>query len=143
MPGPFNSLVDIFNGNQINPSNSSYQSIELTSLNSPYVLEWPLIGVQAGQIVTNIIEVTATGAGLGIKLPDATLASVGQVIRFFNIGANVFNVLDYSNGVVANVPVADNPPPTPPSSGAIYIYLRDNTTQAGEWGVISAGALTG
>lgn len=143
MAGPYDSYVDIFGGNPVNPSNGSFQEIALTSSNSPYVLVWPVVGQQSGQIVTNQIQVTANQDNLAIEMPDATLASVGQVIIFFNVGAHAFNILDADGEVIANVPVADNTPPDPPTSGSVYIYLTDNSTEAGEWGVMSFGSLTG
>lgn len=142
MPGPYDSYVDIFGGNPVNPANGSFQNIELTEENSPYVLEWPVVGQQSGQIVTNQIQVTADEDDLSIEMPDATLASVGQVVIFFNVGNHAFNVLDADGDVIANVPVADGEV-DPPTSGAVYIYLTDNTTAGGEWGVMSFGSLTG
>lgn len=136
-------FINIFGGSPINPSNVSFSSISLTGSNSPYELAWPVTGLQSSQLVTQQIEVTASVANLSIVMPDATQATVGQVALFYNIGVHEFNILDADQNVICNVPVADNTPPTPPTSGSVWIYLKDNSTTAGDWGVMSFGALTG
>lgn len=117
-----------FTGQTINPSQVGYESLSITA---DTVLQWPVNGNDSS-VVANIMDITATTAGLSLILPSAQQVSVGQNIIIRNIGSNSFNVTDAGLNVIATI-----------ASGiADFIYLTNNTTDAGLWTVITFGAGT-
>jgi len=120
-----------FTGQTINPSSVSYESLSITTNTT---LDWPINGT-TGIPASNIIDITAT-AGLSLTLPPASQVSTGQTILIRNIGSNSLTIKGYST---------NNTGPTVVSiaSGvANYIYLTDNTTDAGTWATVVLGAGT-
>lgn len=67
-----------------------------------------------------------------ITLADATLISVGQEIQFNNVGANTITINNFTGGEIATIPPIDN--------NQYILYLQDNTTSAGTWGITHLGA---
>lgn len=123
------SFTDIFGGNAIDTAQPSFLS--LNPLTASTVLQWPLEQTPAGvNVVASIINVNATAASLTISLSDARQTSTGYTAIFNNIGSNTFNVLDASGGVLAVIA----------SGTAWLIYLADNSTLAGSWGIFQLGA---
>jgi hypothetical protein len=84
-------------------------------------------GTGGGSIVTYTLDSTIT-------LADATLISVGQEIQFNNIGTNPITIFNFSGGQIATIP--------PTNNNQYILYLRNNTTQAGTWGITHLGAAT-
>ena len=117
-----------FTGQTINPSQVGYESL---SISANTTLQWPVNGNNSN-VVANIMDITATTAGLSLILPSAQQVSVGQNIIIRNIGSNSFNVTDAGSNVIATI-----------ASGiADFIYLTDNSTDNGVWTVITFGAGT-
>jgi hypothetical protein len=117
-----------FTGQTINPSQVGYESL---SISSNTTLQWPVNGNNSS-VVANIMDITATTAGLSLILPSAQQVSVGQNIIIRNIGSNSFNVTNAGSNVIATI-----------ASGiADFIYLTDNSTDNGVWTVITFGAGT-
>jgi hypothetical protein len=58
-----------YTGQTINPSQVGYESLTISSNTT---LNWPINGNTTGNVVANIIEVTATAANLKLILPAAT-----------------------------------------------------------------------
>ena len=117
-----------FTGQTINPSQVGYESL---SISANTTLQWPVNGNNSN-VVANIMDITATTAGLSLILPSAQQVSVGQNIIIRNIGSNSFNVTDAGSNVIATI-----------ASGiADFIYLTDNGTDNGVWTVITFGAGT-
>jgi hypothetical protein len=83
-------------------------------------------------VAARIIDCVATASGLTIKLPDASQGSLGTDILFRNLGANAFTITDNLGGASISVPTGI----------AKYLYLTDNTSQAGAWGNVTFGAGT-
>jgi len=75
------------------------------------------------------MEVTTTG-GFGLWLFPANQASVGQDALIRNIGGEDFTVMDYA-GINTIVTVL--------AGEAQYIYITDNGTEEGVWGIIAFG----
>lgn len=122
------TYVNPFTGQTIQPSQVGYE--ELT-ISVDTELQWPVNG-NNNQVVANIIEVTATTTGLELIMPSATQVSTGQSVLIKNIGANTFTVVDYDLGTIISI-----------ASGiAEYIYITDNTTEAGNWNAVTFGAGT-
>jgi hypothetical protein len=67
-----------------------------------------------------------------LLMPPANQVSVGQDALIRNLGATAFDVLDYDGGTIVSVP----------DGKSVYIYVTDNSTIEGTWGVIDFGAGT-
>lgn len=120
------SYINIFGGSVVQPALVSYLSI---TLNSSITLNWPSQFQDTNNVVAGIMDVTETGDGFTITMPDATQTSVGQTVIFNNVGAHTFNVLNNSGGSIATI-----------AAGNIFnIYLINNTTVNGTWRVIPFG----
>ena len=115
-----------FTGNVIVPTDVSYRTVTLASNTT---LEWPINGNATPNYAARIMNVTATSAGLVLRMPPANQASVGQDALIRNVGANSFTVADYDGNVIVVVA----------ASQARYIYITTNATEAGTWGVIAFG----
>lgn len=122
------SYINPFTGQTVQPSQVGYEQL---TLSQDTELQWPINGNNS-LIVANIIEVTATVAGVDIYMPAATQVSTGQSILFKNIGSNTFTVVDFSGNTIIAI-----------ASGiAEYVYITDNTTEDGQWSTVTFGAGT-
>jgi len=122
------SYINPFTNQTVNPSQVGYESLSI-SVNT--TLQWPVNGNNS-TVVANIMDVTATVAGLSLILPSAQQVSVGQNIIIRNTGSNSFNVVDAGLNIITTI-----------ASGiANFIYLTSNTNDNGTWTVITFGAGT-
>jgi hypothetical protein len=122
------SYTSPFTNQTISPSQVGYEKLSITA---DTYLQWPVNG-NTNSVVANIVEVTASTAGLKLIMPPATEVSVGQATIIRNVGSNPFTVLDNNLGTIISI-----------SSGmAEYIYVTDNTTLAGTWSIVTFGAGT-
>jgi hypothetical protein len=122
------SYLNPFTGQTIQPSQVGYEQL---TISTDTILQWPVNG-NTSDVVANIIEVTASAAGLKLYMPAATQVSVGQSVLIKNIGANSFTVVKSDGSTIIVV-----------SSGiAQYIYITDNTTIPGTWATVQFGAGT-
>jgi hypothetical protein len=117
-----------YTGQTINPSQVGYEAL---TISADTFLQWPINGNNTN-VVANIIDVTATVAGLDIYLAPATEVSTGQTVLFRNIGAETFTVVDNSGNTVVSIA----------SGVAQYIYLTDNSTVDGVWESVTLGTGT-
>ena len=122
------SYVNPYTGQTINPSQVGY---EYLSLSADTILEWPING-NVSNVVANIVEVNASVTNVHVIMPPATQVSDGQSVLFRNVGNNPFFVVNSIGGAIATVNVGI----------AQYIYLTNNTTQAGTWASVTFGAGT-
>lgn len=118
---------DVFGNSTVPPSDYGYSAVTL-SANTTFV--WPYNDGTGTNVVSKIMEVTASSAGLTLTLPHANEVSTGEDMLFRNVGANSFAVVDSDGGAVATVAVGE----------AKYVYVKDNSTEAGAWGLISYGS---
>jgi hypothetical protein len=88
---------------------------------------------------TALVTTAGTTTGLAFTLdaftldmPPANQASVGIDALFRNVGSYSFDVRDYSGGAIVTIAAGE----------AKYIYLTDNATEAGTWGLIAFGVGT-
>lgn len=125
-----NSYTKIFGGQTINPTLLSYSAY---TINENVTLQWPFEALDSTLVASDKLDIIASAAGLSIKMPDATLVSVGQDNLFLNVGTNQFTVLDNAGGVIAVVPAGQS----------VYIYLTDVSTAAGTWESVVFGATGG
>lgn len=122
------AYVDPFTGQTISPSQTGYEAL---TISVDTTLQWPINGNNA-QVVANIIEVTATVAGLKLIMPPATQVSPGQSTLIKNVGAETFTVSDNGGNVIIAIA----------SGVAEYIYVIDNSTVNGAWESVTFGAGT-
>jgi hypothetical protein len=118
-----------FTGQTVSPAQVSYESLSITA---DTYLEWPVNG-NTSSVVSNIVEIT-TGAytGLSVYMPSAQQVSVGQATIIKNTGSNPFTVKNVNGGTIVSV-----------ASGiSQYIYVTNNTTDAGTWSTVTFGAGT-
>ncbi len=123
------SFTNTFGGTVVYPADVSYRAVALTA---NVTLTWPTELATNTNVVSSIMDVTPSGAGFTIRMPDATQASVGQTALFFNVGASSFTVADNSGNTIQTIA----------SGQAWQIYLTDNTTVNGTWRPIQYGAGT-
>jgi len=116
-----------FSGQVIQPTDVSYRSITLSANTQ---LQWPINGNATDDFSARIMEVTATSAGLQLRMPPANQTSVGNDALIRNVGANSFQVRDYDGvNIIATVAAGQ----------AIYIYITTNPDEEGTWGLINFG----
>ncbi len=121
------TYTDVFGGANIYPSEVSYSAI---TLSADTTLSWPEETSTNSNLATKIIDVTPSGAGFSIFLPDASKAGKGETILFNNRGASTFTVKDADGVQVVTV-----------AAGTLWqIYLSNNSTEAGTWRSLQYGA---
>jgi len=120
------SYVSPFTGDVILPTDVSYASYTLTT---NLQLEWPSNTTPAQFPAARIMDILPTTAGLDLYMPPANQVSVGQDALIRNIGASSFTVLDFDGNTIVAIAAGE----------AQYIYVTDNSTTAGTWGVIAFG----
>lgn len=116
-----------FTGNVIQPTDVSFANVTLTSVTQLY---WPQYVNDGQQVVARIMDVSATGTGCILALPNALQGSVGSDILIRNVGAYDFAVQNYDQ--VNSFTVL--------TGQAAYTYLSSNTTAGGTWENIAFGA---
>lgn len=121
------SFTDTFGGSAISPAQSSYQSITLIADTQFY---WPAFSDGNANVISRFMRVTASTAGLNIRMPDASLASNGYDTIIYNAGINSLNVISFTGTAIATVA-----PGT-----AWYVLLTNNATQNGAWLTVQFGA---
>lgn len=115
-----------FTGQVIQPTDVSYRSITL-SVNT--ALSWPINGNATDDYAARIMDVSATLGSLTLAMPPANQTSVGMDALIRNTGSNTFTVTDFDGNPIASIA----------AGAARYIYITDNPTEAGTWGIIAFG----
>ena len=118
-----------FTGNVVQPTDVSYVSY---TISDDLILEWPSNVNPVTNVAARIMEIEATTGGLLVIMPPANQVSVGQDALIRNIGSTSFDVVDNSSGAIITVL----------GGNAEYIYVTDNSTVDGVWGIIAFGAGT-
>ena len=116
-----------FSGNTIQPTDVSYASY--TGLTSNLTLQWPVNG-NTGNPAARVMEISFTGSGGLVYMPDATQVSVGQDALIRNVGSTQFTVVGYGGTTIIALAAGQ----------AEYIYVTNNTTQNGTWGMLTFGS---
>jgi len=119
-----------FTGNVIQPTDVSYRDISIA--NTTLQLAWPVNGNAAGDVAARIMDVSTTGVS-ELWMPPANQVSVGQDALIRNTGGEDFTVMDFAgiNTILTILP-----------GEAQYIYITDNSTAEGVWGIIAFGVGT-
>lgn len=118
-----------FTGNVIIPTDVSYQDISLTQNET---LVWPFFATNNDLYVSRIIDLSSDASGRTLTMPAADQASVGSDSLLNNFGSYDIDILDNDGGAICTVPAGK----------AQYIYITDNSSAAGVWGVLAFGATT-
>jgi hypothetical protein len=123
------AFTETFGGTTIYPSDVSYRAI---SLSANQELSWPLEVATNSNIVAQIMDVTPSAGSFTITMPPANEASPGETALFFNAGSFNFTVADNAGNTIVSI-----------APGLAYqVYLRTNTTVAGQWRTTQFGAGT-
>ncbi len=123
------TYTDTFGGENINPTLLSYAAYTITA---NLTLVWPVEAVAGANVAADKIDVSAA-AGLSVTLPDANQATVGQDILIRNTGTEDFNVFDADGNTLTVIA----------SNEEWYLWVTDNTSAAGVWGVVQFGVSGG
>jgi hypothetical protein len=127
MPTPV--YTSPFTGTVVTPTDVSYYAL---SFSSNQTLYWPST-VNGQQVpAARIIDCVASSSGLSIALPAGNQGTVGADILFRNLGGQSFLVTNVNGGASFTVPVGISK----------YVYLSDNTTEAGVWQNVTFAAGT-
>ena len=87
------SYTSPFQGDVVLPTDVSYESITLTA---NLQLVWPINGNLSTETpAARIMDVSASSAGLELRMPQADQVSVGQDALIKNVGAEDFTVTTY------------------------------------------------
>ncbi len=123
------SYTDVFGGANIYPSEISYSAV---ALSADITLSWPEETSTNVNLATRIMDVTPSGAGFSIILPDAKKSGTGNTILFNNKGSDIFTVKNAGGVQVGTI-----------AAGQIWqVYLTNNTTTNGTWQILQYGATT-
>lgn len=123
------SYVDTFGGSPVQPSQSSYRAFEIST---DTILNWPWANLDTGDVVSDIMDVSATAPSLSLLMPDARYSSKGFSTIINNVGGNLFTVKSNTGVTLGTVA---------PGSLVLF-YLTLNSTQSGTWKSIPFGVGT-
>lgn len=118
-----------FAGDVVQPTDVSYAAF-ITS--SDIVLQWPINGNSSTNVAARVMDVTANAANLKMYMPPANQVSVGNDALISVLAGNDIEVVSYNGTTICTVEVGKSQ----------YIYVTDNSTEDGTWGVIAFGATT-
>lgn len=123
------SFTNTFGGTNVYSANVSYRAVALTA---NVTLSWPTELATDTNVVSSIMDVTPSGGGLTIRMPNASQASVGETALVFNVGASSFTVADNGGNTIQTIAPGE----------AWQLYLTGNATANGTWRSIRYGAGT-
>ena len=123
------SFTSPFTGDVIQPTDVSYASY---TIGTDLVLTWPVGSNGISNVAARVMEITATTSGLSVIMPPANQVSVGQDALIRNLGSNTFTIQDNAGGTIIALV----------GGKAEYIYVTNNSTVAGTWGIIAFGTGT-
>lgn len=118
-----------FAGNVVQPTDVSYAAFT-TSVD--IVLQWPINGNDTTDVAARIMEITANAPNLKMYMPPANQVSVGTDALISVIASHDVDIVSYNGNVICTVAVGQSQ----------YIYITDNSTEDGTWGVIAFGSTT-
>ena len=121
--------VSPFTGTVVTATDVSYFALAFSSDTQLY---WPSTVNSSETPAARIIDCVASVSGLVISLPQGNQGTLGADILFRNLGAQAFTITDYVGGGSFTVPVGISK----------YVYLTDNTTDAGIWQNVTFAAGT-
>jgi hypothetical protein len=123
------SYVSPFTGDVIQPTDVSYRGF---TLSTDTTLSWPVNGNATGNYAARIMDITASAGSLSLFMPPGNQTSVGTDSLIRNTGANSFTVKTSTGATILSIAAGE----------AQYIYLTNNSTVGGTWGIIAFGTGT-
>lgn len=118
-----------FSGDVVQPTDVSYISYTLTA---SITLAWPL-SAGATNVAARIIDIAGgTTGAYSVTMPPANQAASGTDALIRNLSAYTITILDSTGGTITSIPAGI----------AKYIFISNNSTAAGTWGVFTFGAGT-
>jgi hypothetical protein len=123
------SYISPFTGDVVVPTDVSYVSYTLTA---DLQLVWPANGSDNNDVAARIMDITSASAVPKLKMPPADQASVGTDALIRNTGAYSITVTDTNGNTIVTVTAGT----------ARYIYLTNNSTSSGVWGIFTFGTGT-
>jgi len=123
------SYTDIFSGNPVQTSPTSYRAFTISSSTT---LSWPLTNEDTSNVAADLMEVTASSSSLNLLMPPANEASVGKSCLIRNIGSNTFIVCDNSGNTIQSIAAGE----------VFWIYISDNSSVDGTWNSFQFGTGT-
>jgi hypothetical protein len=121
------SYISPFTGDVIQATDVSYASYTLTG---NLQLDWPSNTIPPESPAARIMDITPSTGYLA--MPPANQVSVGQDALIRNLGGSAFTVRSFTGGTIVSVAAGKS----------VYIYVTNNSTTTGTWGVIDFGAGT-
>lgn len=118
-----------FAGDVVQPTDVSYAAFIITN---NLVLQWPINGNSTTDVAARIMEITANDINLTVYMPPANQVSVGADALISCIAGYSIDVVSYNGDAICTVAVGTSQ----------YIYVTDNGSEDGAWGVIAFGATT-
>jgi hypothetical protein len=118
-----------FAGDVVQPTDVSYAAF-ITS--TDIVLQWPVNGNSSTDVAARVMDVAANAANLKMYMPPANQVSVGNDALISVTAGNDLEIVSYNGTTICTVEVGKSQ----------YIYVTDNSTEDGTWGVIAFGATT-
>lgn len=124
------AFTEVFGGQVTQPSQLTFLKLEF---DADVTLQWALEQAVAGvPVVPDILELVPDDSGLEVAMPDARQTGLGTAVLFYNTEADTVTITDASGNTILTVG----------SGEAWYLYLRDNTTEDGDWQTFEFGAGT-
>ena len=118
------NYTDVFGTSTIPPSEYSYAAVTL-SANTTF--DWPQIATGTN-LIASLMEVTSSGSFV-MTMPAANQVSTANPTLIRNVGTVSFDVVDSTSGAIATIAAGI----------AKLIYIKDNSTAAGVWGILTYG----
>jgi hypothetical protein len=125
-------VTGIFSGTSAGIVTGNTYYIILTDGTTTFTLSATLDGPAVATTAGTTTGLTFTLDSFTLNMPPANQASVGIDALFRNVGSYSFEVRDYDGGPIVTIAAGE----------AKYIYLTDNATTAGAWGLIAFGVGT-
>ena len=118
-----------FAGDVIQPTDVSYAAYPISS---DLTLVWPVNGNTSTDVAARIMLITPSAASLSVYMPPADQISVGQDALITNPSAYALTIKNSTGSTIVSIA----------GGTSQYIYVKDNSTTGGTWGVIAFGATT-
>ena len=123
------SYTDVFGGGVASPADVQYRAFTIAANTT---LQWPSSNEDQPEVVARSMDITASAASLTLTMPPADEAATGENTVIRNVGVNTFTVLSDGGATIGTVAAGQ----------AKYIYITDNSTAAGTWGIYTFGTGT-
>lgn len=117
--------IDAFGNNSIPVADAEYGSYALTG---SATFNWPYNYAGDGYIVYKTMEIACANGNV-ITMPPANQVSTGETTLIRNVGAETLTINKSDSTSLATIA----------AGAAVMLYVTDNSTEAGTWGIITYG----